>query len=333
VDSKELALILLSIRMEENKTEIKYQFFALKFTPLKDVALNSKDITFNIITYISNKLLNENQGHLIDKHELRQGNRREIFMNRAVIMHKEKRIRCSMALLRAGKVPLIKPKEEYKLVPISDAIKGSIAEETHFFIDYSKNSVIICCEYNHNGPRITDIEFYFRNVAHKVLRQSKATEVNAYLDAPIEETLNKLKNVLNIDIKIVPQDLSKLTPEVSNKYFTGMRTLGALLNPKFLRIEAYFQSPGGSIQSKGLNANANNMIKDLLNKIKGNKLDIDAFKSFMFKYEDIDGKEELFNLLSGKKEIILVIDLKEIGSARDWYNLVKPELDQFIEAI
>lgn len=263
--------------MEENKTEIIYQLFTLKFTPLKDVNLSSKDITFNIITYLSNKLLNENQGYLLDRHESRQGNRRELFLNRAVIMHKERRIRCSLALLRSGKTPLIKPNEEYKLVPISDAIKGSIAEETHFFIDYSKNPVIICCEYNHHGPRISDIEYYFRNVAHKLLRQSKATEINAYLDAPIEETLNKLKNVLNIDIKIVPQDLSKLTTDISNKYFTGMRTLGAVLDPKFLRIEAYFQSPGGSIQSTALNTNANNMIKDILNRIKGNQLDIDAF--------------------------------------------------------
>ncbi|SHF27678.1 hypothetical protein SAMN05444377_1065 [Flavobacterium fontis] len=317
--------------MIENTTEIKYQFFSLKFTPLKGVRLNSKDITFNIITYISNKLMKENQGHLIDRHESRQGSQREIFMNRAVIMHMEKRIRCSLALLRNGKVPLIKPKEEYKLIPISDTIKGSIAEETHFFIDYSKNSVIICCEYNHHGPRISDIEYYFRNVAHKVLKESKATEVSAYLDAPIDETLAKLKNVLNIDIKIAPQDLNKLTQDVHNKYFSGMRNLSNILNPKFLRIEAYFQSPGGSLQSKALNTSANNMIKDLLTRIKGNKLDIDAFKSFMFKYEDIDGNDELFNLLSGKREIVLDVDVKQIKAAREWYNLIKPEFDNFIE--
>ena len=319
--------------MEENKTEIRYQLFTLQFSPLKGVSLSSRDITFNIITYISNKLLKENQGHLIDRHELRQGNSRELFMNRAVIMHKEKRIRCSMALLRAGKVPLIKPKEEYRLVPISDAIKGNIAEETHFFLDFNTNFVIICCEYNHHGPRITDIEFYFRNVAHKVLRQSKATEVAAFLNAPIDETLAKLKNVLNIDIKVVPEDLSRLTPDVSNKYFTGMRTLGAVLNPKFLRIEAYFQSPGGSLQSKELNTSANNMIREILTKIKGNRIDLDAFKSFMFKYEDKDGNEELFNLLSGKKEIVLEVDLNTITKSRQWYELIKADLDLFIESL
>lgn len=98
--------------MDENLSEIRYQLFSLKFTPLKGVNLNSKDIIFQIVTYISNKLFNEHQGHLIDKHETRQNSRREIFMNRAVILPKEKRIRCSMALLRNGRVPLIKPKEE-----------------------------------------------------------------------------------------------------------------------------------------------------------------------------------------------------------------------------
>ncbi|PQL91670.1 hypothetical protein [Apibacter adventoris] len=319
--------------MDDNLTEIRYQLFSLKFTPLKGINLSSKDIVLNIITYISNKLLKEHQGHLIDKYEARQNNRREIFMNRAVILPKERRIRCSMALLRSGKVPLIKPREGFKLIPITEATKGSIAEETHFFIDYNKNTVIICCEYNHHGPRISDIEYYFRNVAHKVLKESKATEVTAFLEAPIDETLSKLKNVLNIDIKIAPNDLNKLTNDVHNKYFSGMRNLSNILNPKFLRIEAYFQSPGGSIQSKALNVNANNMVLDLLNKIKGNRLDVDAFKSFMFKYEDKEGNEELFNLLSGKKEIILEIDVKKITSSKKWYDLVKNDLDTFIESL
>ncbi|MCT3728145.1 hypothetical protein [Elizabethkingia anophelis] len=321
--------------MEENLSEIRYQMFSLKFTPLNGVNnMTSKDIVFNIVTYISNKLLNEHQGHLIDKHEARQKNsRREIFMNRAVILPKEKRIRCSMALLRTGKIPLIKPKEQFKLIPITDSVKGSIAEETHFFIDYSKNTVIICCEYNHHGPRISDIEYYFRNIAHKVLRVSKATEVSAFLDAPIEETLEKLKNVLNLDIKIAPQDLNKLTLDVQNKYFSGMRNLSTVLNPKFLRIEAYFQSPGGAIQSKALNTNANNMIRDLLNRIKGNRVDIDAFRAFMFKYEDKDGNEEVFNLLNGKKEIVLDVDVQKIKSSKDWYNLIKDELDNFIDTL
>lgn len=318
--------------MEENLTEVRYQLFSLKFTNLKNNNLSSKQIVFNIVNYISNKLHNDNQGHLIDKHEARQKNsRRELFMNRAVILGKDQRLRCSMALLRSGRLPLIKPKEQYKLVPINESIKGSIAEETHFFIDYSKNTVIICCEYNHSGPRISDIEYYFRNVAQKVLKQSRATQIDAFLDAPIAETIENLRNVLNLEIKIAPLDLNRLQLDVQNKYFSGMRNLGTIMEPKYLRVEAYFQSPGTS--SKSLNIKANNMIKDLLTKIKGNNIDIDAFKAFTFKFEDKEGKEEVFNLLSGKKEIVLNVDLEKIKSSSEWYGLIKDELDMFVDQL
>lgn len=318
--------------MDENLTEVRYQLFSLKFTNLKDNTLRSKDITFNVINYISNKLLKDNQGHLIDKHEGRQKNsRRELFMNRAVILVKDQRIRCSMALLRSGRLPLIKPREQFKLIPINESITGSIAEETHFFIDYSKNSVIICCEYNHSGPRISDIEYYFRNVAQKVLKQSRATQIDAFLDAPIAETIENLQNVLNLEIKIAPLDLNRLQLDVQNKYFSGMRNLSTIMEPKYLRVEAYFQSPGSN--SKALNVKANNMIRDLLAKIKGNNIDIDAFKAFTFKFEDKEGKEEVFNLLSGKKEIVLNVDLDKVKSSSKWYSLIKDDLDTFVNQL
>jgi len=127
---------------EENLTELKFQYFSLKFTPLNSVTteVDSNDIMRKVITYISNKLHQEREGHLIDRHESRSNSRREIFMNRAVFLPKEKRIRCSMALLRSGREPFIKPKEQFKLVPI-EAL-GSIAEETHFFIDYSQTTLL-----------------------------------------------------------------------------------------------------------------------------------------------------------------------------------------------
>ncbi|SUX45867.1 hypothetical protein [Chryseobacterium indoltheticum] len=315
---------------EENLTEYRYQLFKLKFTPINGINKNSKDIVVDILTYIMNKLLHERQGHLIDRYEGQRNKRRELFMNRAVFMAREQRVRCSLALLRSGKVPLMKPKESFTLVPISESLNGSIAEETHFFIDYSKNSVILCCEYNHHGPRMSDIQYYFRNIAHKVLRETKATEVSAFLERPIEETLEKLKNVLNINIKIDPRDFDKLTPDVQNKYFSGMKTMGRVLNPRFIRLEAYFQSPGGSVRSEALNTNANLMMKDLLRRMQGNQIDLDAFNHFEFEYEDKDGIEEKFNLLSGKKEIFLEVDPKNITSSRQWYELVKPELDNFI---
>lgn len=320
---------------DENLTEIHYHYFSLKFTPLKLVEdkYNSNDIMRNVITYISNQLHQEKKGHLIDRHETKQHSRRELFINRAVFLPLEKRIRCSIALLRSGREPFLKPKEQFKLIPLSEQTIGSIAEETHFFIDYSKNHAVICCEYNHHGPRMSDIEYYFRNVAQKVLRQSRATEVNTYLEAPIEETLAKLKNVLNIEIKIQPKNLNQLDSDIQNRYFSGMNNIGQVYKPKFIRLEAYYQSPGKGVTSRELNVPANKMVIEMLNRFRGRSFNIDAFDAFQVKYEDKDGNEEMFNLLSGKKEIILNVDLKKITRSKDWYGLIKEEFNNFIETI
>lgn len=315
--------------IENNQAEVVFQYFSLKFTPLKlyDTEFNSNDIMKNVVNYISNKYVNEKEGHVIDRHEDRTNSSRVLFMNRVVFMHRERRIRCSMALLRNGREPLIKPREQFKLVPIDSL--GSVAEETHFFIDYSKDVAVVCCEYNYFGPRLSDIEYYFRNVANKVLKQSRATEVNIFMDISIDKALENLKNVLNMDIKVQPKNLPQLDADIQGKYFTGMLNIANILKPKFIKIETSFQTTGKGITSRELNKDANKMVTFMLEKFRGRSFNIDAFDAFVVKYEDKEGNEEIFNLLKSKRQFAVNVDLKKIKS-REFYSLVEEDFDEFM---
>lgn len=315
---------------QNNDLEVRFFYFSLKFTPLKaNDNLSSSDIMKNVITYISQKLLKDKQGHLIDRHEGRDNSRREMFLNRAVFVHGERRIRCSMALLRSGRKPLLKPKDKFTLIPIDELGIDSIVEETHFFIDFSKAFPIICCEYQHFGPRMTDIEFYFRNVAHYVLRESKATDATFFIDAPIDEALENIKNVLNFEVKIQPGNLDQLDTNLKNKYYSGINTLGSVLKPKFVKVETSFQTNEKGVQSNAFDKTINKMVRDTLLAFRGRSFNMDAFDSFVVKYENKEGMEEIFNLFKGKKEIVLNLDIASIKN-RDLYPLIKPDFDQFI---
>ncbi len=321
------------MRIVQNLTPIRFHFYSLKFTTYNDIKndYNSNTILKDIITYITIKK-NEGKGHLIDRNHNRiNEDRRELFMTSAVFMHRERRIRCSIALLRSGKKPKLKPIDKFKLVPISSM--GSIAEETHFFIDFSKEKAIICLEYNYHGPRISDIEYYFRNVARDTLKLSKSTDVEMYMDTSIDDTLGRLKNVLNMDIKIQPKNLAQMDTILVGKYFTGINSIGNFLKPKFLKLEAMFQTPGRSVESSEINKSANNMVLDLLRTFKGRPFNIDCFDSFVVKYEDKDGQEEVFNLLKGKKEVIKEIDLGTINKNRQWYELIENDFDEFVNSL
>lgn len=318
---------------KENLTPIKFNFYSLKFEPYKNQTNSSSSTILNeIITYLSREML-QGKGHLIDKHKNRkQDGPRELFMTSTVIMHKERRIRCSLALLRSGRIPMLKPAEEFKLIPL-DKAQGSIAEQTHFFIDFSKNYAVICAEFNYHGPRISDIEFYFRNIARDTLKISKVTEVTMFMDSSIDKTLSDLKNVLNMDIKLQPQKLAKLDTEIVGQYFTQLNSLGQKLKPKFIKLEAMYQTPGSAVKSSQINKEANNMIIDLIKKFKARPYNIDCFENFVVRYEDKDGQEEVFNLLKGKKEIVKDIDLSKITTSRSWYELIEADFDEFMQTL
>lgn len=311
-------------------TPIKFHFYSLKFTPYNDLSetYSSNSILTQVITYITNQR-KEGLGHLIDKNQGRpKEERRELFMTAAVFMPKERRIRCSIALLRAGRTPKLKPRDKYKLVSISDI--GSIAEETHFFIDYSRNHAVICLEYNYHGPRLSDIEYYLRNVARYTLKLSKVTDVNMFMDTSIDETLRDFKNVLNMEIKIQPSSFTQMDKKLVGSYFTGLNNLGHSLKPKYLKLESMFQVPGKTVESEELNKEANNMFEDLLKTFKGRPFNIDCFDSFVVKYQGKDGEDHIFNLLKGKKEVFKQVNLKKLERRKDWYQLIENDFDEFI---
>jgi hypothetical protein len=318
---------------KENLTSVRFHFYSVKFTPYNDrTEQSSNSILKKVIDYVTNEL-HQGKGHLIDRnHNRSEDGSREIFMAQSVYILKESRIRCSMALLRSGRVPMLKPADKFQLVPL-DKAQGSIAEQTHFFIDYSKNPAVVCLEFNYHGPRMSDIEYYFRNVARDTLRLAKATEISIHMDTSIDKTLADLKNVLNIDIKIQPQKISRMDTELIGQYFTGINTLGQRIKPKFIKLEAMFQTPGNTVVSSQINKEANNMVFDLLRKFKGRPFNIDAFENFVVRYEDKNGQEEVFNLLKGKKEVIKEIDLTTITNVRQWYEMIKPDFDEFIQTI
>jgi hypothetical protein len=317
---------------KENLIPIRFNFFSIKFEPYKGQSNTSSSILNEIITYLSREMIN-GKGHLIDKHKNRkQEGPRELFMSSVVIMHKERRIRCSLALLRSGRIPMLKPAEEFKLIPL-DKTKGSIAEQTHFFIDFSKSYAVICTEFNYHGPRISDIEFYFRNIARDTLKISKVTEVTMFMDSSIDKTLTNLKNVLNMDIKLQPQNLARLDTEIVGQYFTQLNSLGQKLKPKFIKLEAMYQNPGNSVKSSQINKEANSMIIDLIKKFKARPYNIDCFENFVVKYEDKDGQEEVFNLLKGKKEIVKDVDFSKITTSRSWYEMIEKDFDEFMQTL
>ncbi len=318
--------------MTENKntTPILFHFASLYFEAYKDVQKSSSGILRDVMNFIR-KEKTEKRGVVVDRHFNRPNDPpREIFMTNVRFEPKKSRIKCSIALLRAGRIPKIKKQNELELTSFDETI-GTIAEETHFFIDYSQHKAVMCVEFNYNGPRLLDIEFYLRSLAWRKLRLSKKTEVSVIMDSTIDDTIKNLKNVLNIEVKANPKSITQMDNDIKG-YFTGITSMGQKLNPKFVKLEVMYQTSGVSVSnSKNLNDSANRMVLDVLRKIVAKPYHLDCFEQFEVKYVDRSGAEQLFQLLNGKKELKIDIDLKKTKNVDQWYKLIEVDFDKVIE--
>jgi len=317
----------------KNLISIRFNLHKLRFTPYKDAVgnHNTKSIVKSIFSYLNTELI-AGRGHLIDKNKGRKNEEpRPLFMSLAVTDLKKHRIRGTLALLRSGRVPFLKPADKFILVPLGE--EGDIAEQTHFFIDYSKgDSCVICIEFNNNGPRLSDLEYYLRNVGSDTLELARATTIETFMSSSLDEAIANFSNILNIEIKAQPKKLDQIDTDMKG-YFSGMQSFARQVHPKFLKVEASFQLQGRALGQKDENKEANQMVKNLLNRFKIKPENIDSFDNFVIKYEDKAGNEELFSLLKGKVEFLKEIDLKDLKTPRDWYDLIETDFDEFMETL
>ena len=324
-------MIVVDAEISKNLTPVKFNFFELKFAPFKDsTEQTTKDILIEVAKYL-NQQQQQGKGFLTDRHEKRgKETARPLFVTQISTSWPEKRVKVSMALLRTGKIPKLKPADSYVLMELEKG-KGEIAEETHFYIDFSTPTVVMCVEFNHDGPRMPDIEYYFRIVAHDKLTMAKSTTVDTFMDMSVDKALAEFKNVLNIQIKIQPQKLSKLDTTLHGQYYSGVSNLKQYVDPSFVKLELLFESSDKKYGSAEINKKGNTMFKRMLESFNADPVNMDVFDNFVVRYEKDNGAEDVFNLLKGKKEIVKSIDRANLSSNRAVYELISADFDKFME--
>lgn len=313
---------------------ITFNLYSINFSPKKEhETKTSKDILKNVLEYVTPVNLG-NKVHIIDRHKNRKGsNPRELFIDYVTYNYVEKRYKCRIVLIRSGRPPMLKPYDTFELISLDEVDKlGSLAEVTHFYIDLSKTKPYIFVEFNSNGPRALDIEFYLRNVAHEVLSIAKVTALETYLDVSLDKVLDNIKEVLNFEIKIEPQNLDSIESRLKNHYFSGLRSFGTLLKTRFLNIKASFEvsEKGGVIYD---NAEANNMITKLIRSIKNKNTELDAFKNFAIEYTDNEGVNQFINIIKNQKGFEVDINLNKVKTNKDWYEAVKKDIDETLGSL
>lgn len=316
---------------------IKFHYFTLSFTPYKEneKKYSSNNILKDCINRINHERTKEQKAIVIDRHEFRDEiEPRNLFISSAAYKLTDKLYKCRIALLRDNKIPTLVNKSDFNLTPL-DYLKGkAIAETTNFYIDLNGSEPVICCEYNNLGPRISDIEFYFRHISsNKMLHISKACKASVHMEVPVEDVLQSIQDVYKIKIKAKPNRLSFLYQNVEDAFITNMNALAGTINPTTVKVDLSFRERGSGkeiITKK--NQSALSFSKKVLNAVKNDSKVIDDFEDFQLEFEKEDGSDGFFNLVKGKREFQIKCPFSTPGhlDTKFLYEEAKNEFKEYL---
>lgn len=306
------------------KTKIKFHLFDFKFIPYEGNNKTSKSILIDCIQKINDVKTKQQSAIVIDRHENRDKLLpRNLFVSSAAFLPREKKYKCRIALIREGKIPKIVNKENYNITDLKSIDnKQAIAEITNFYIDVNNEIPVVCCEFNSNGPRISDIEFLFRHISsHKMLKISKSCKASLHMDTSVDEVLDSLSDVLKFEIKAKPNRLNYLTSEVEDSFIGNMNALADTIDPKSIRIDAFFREKGK--QSGKKNNKAVAFVTRVLQAVKNDNKISEGIDDFTLEYETRDGNEAVFSLIKGKVEFVIDCTLNNTGNIDTKYMYKK----------
>lgn len=324
--------------MSENQATVRFHFFDFIFTPHKgnESIEDSNRILKECIQKINDERTQKQKAIVIDRHEGRKDvESRNIFISSAAYLAKEKKYKCRIARIRDNKIPTLVNKTTYSLTSFDELGENSIAETTNFYIDMNGSVPVVCCEFYGDGPRISDIEYYFRYISsNKMLYISKACKAQIHMKLPVNEVLNSISDVLKFRIKARPNRLSYLYQEIGDPFITNMNALANTVKPNSIRIDAFFRERGTSDSKTTKNTQAVSLIKRVLNAVKNDNEVIEDFEDFYLEFEKEDGTDAIFNLVRGKQEIIVKCAYKSPGNldTRELYDKTSVMFDEYLDS-
>ncbi len=318
--------------MNDKKTNVKFNLFDFEFTPYEGKNKSSKSILVDCIQKINDEKTINQKAIVIDRHENRVNELpRSLFISSAAFNIKEKKYKCRIALIREGKIPTLVNKDNYTITSFEKLGDHAIAEVTNFYIDVNGNLPVVCCEFNSNGPRINDIEYYFRKISsHKMLRISKSCKAKIHMKTPVDDVLTSLSDVLKFEIKAKPSRLNYLTREVKGAFIGNMNSLANTVEPKSIKVDAFFRDRGKTGGKK--NIKAISFAKKVLTAVQKDSKIAEDIEDFTLEFERKDGTEDIFQLLKGKVEIETECSFKSSGNldTKELYEKVSHEFNNYL---
>jgi len=285
-------------------TPFEFNYASLILEPYNKSAGSSSKLLREVINKLNDKDLPDSI-RVIDRFKNRKGASTRELLHIAAPLQDSGR-RCF------GRIAIIKDKPPM-LWKGKDIVEEILKEEnrkfidvTHYVIHFSENSdPVIMIEFNSSGPRLSDIEFYFRQVC-KEYKIAKAISSSWHLDINYDDLTGRIANVFGVTVKLNVNDL-KYSSKVD--WHNSLQTLKDDSGFKDVRLEFFYKRVK---DKKGLyekNIKGLDFARGIIDWLKSDNNNIEHVDDLKMSYQLDNGEYADLDFLKNKTTSIVNVPL------------------------
>jgi hypothetical protein len=312
--------------MTQTYTDFEFNYASFSLAPYSGETGSSSNLLKQVIQKLSDKDFPHDK-KVIDRHI----NRKDTASRKLVIISNkfgENGTRCF------GKIALIKNKAPL-LWSGSDIVEEIEKEENKQFIEITNYCVhfssgsdpIVMFEFNSEGPRLSDIEYYIRQIA-KEFRLAKNIQTVLHLKISYEQLDSKLSNVFGMTVKVNSANNNKIN------WLKALKNINDDAGYKDIRLEFYYNRVKEQTGKFQKNIRGLDFARQIINWLKHDGKNIKYIDDLKMTYQ-IDDDDNIVDLDFKKNKVMSVlqiplIDKKQYRSV-DFRDIVGQEFNFYLK--
>jgi len=185
---------------------------------------------------------------------------------------------------------------------IEKAVNKEFIEVTNYAIHFSDTSEpVIMFEYNYEGPRLSDFEFYIRQIA-KDFKIAKNITHSLHLNTDYNQLDQDLSNVFGITVKV-----NSVTSSNNSNWLNILKFLNTEAGYKDVRLEFFYNRSKDKEGKFIKNMKGLNFAKKIIGWLKKDDNNIDYLDDLKMTYEVND--EEVLELDFIKNKVLSIVQV------------------------
>lgn len=301
--------------------EFEFNYADLQLTPYTGSAENSTQLLKKIINYLNSSEFPPDK-KIIDRNKNQTGSiSRELVMisNR----FSERGVRCfgKIALIK-NKAPMLWREGEDVVVSINRPENQKFIEVTHYLIHFDPNGTpIISIEFNNEGPRLSDIQFYLRQIG-KESGIAKFFQSNLHLKIEYDQLDRQMRNIFSVNVKVKSAFTNRLN------WLKMLKDMNDETGYKDIRIEFGFKRKRGLNGKYEHNTLGTDFARSLINWLKNKDTNIDYIDDLKMTYQSEN--DEVLSLDFIKNKEVSLIKLPSGYDPKDLRVAIDEEFSNYL---